>query len=83
MDDRGIEKNVTFSREQLAAFCQKHGIRRLAIFGLALRDDFHPDSDIDDVLWSLIPFVSLASWESHAWSRSYLPSWAAESKGIM
>lgn len=42
-----MNKNVTFSREQLAAFCHKHGIRRLAIFGSALRDDFRPDSDID------------------------------------
>ena len=42
-----MNKNVTFSREQIAAFCQKHGIRRLAIFGSALRDDFRPDSDVD------------------------------------
>ncbi|MBS3734752.1 MAG: nucleotidyltransferase family protein [Phycisphaerae bacterium] len=32
---------------QLAAFCQRHHIRRLAIFGSALRADFGPDSDID------------------------------------
>ena len=31
----------------LAPFCQEHGIRRLALFGSALRDDFRPDSDID------------------------------------
>ncbi len=36
-----------YSREQIAAFCQKHSIRRLAIFGSALRDDFSPDSDVD------------------------------------
>ena len=42
-----MNKNVTFSREQLVAFCRKHGIRRLAIFGSALRDDFRPDSDLD------------------------------------
>ena len=28
-------------------FCDRHGIRRLALFGSALRDDFRDDSDID------------------------------------
>jgi hypothetical protein len=32
---------------QLAAYCQRHHIRRLAIFGSALRSDFSPESDID------------------------------------
>ena len=31
----------------LARFCRKHGIRRLALFGSVLRDDFGPDSDVD------------------------------------
>ncbi len=38
---------MTVSRKRIAAFCREHGIRRLAIFGSALRDDFRPDSDID------------------------------------
>lgn len=42
-----MNKNLTISREQIASFCQKHGIRRFAIFGSALRDDFRPDSDVD------------------------------------
>ena len=33
--------------DALAEFCQEHGIRRLAIFGSALRDDFGPESDVD------------------------------------
>ncbi|RLB36991.1 MAG: nucleotidyltransferase, partial [Deltaproteobacteria bacterium] len=28
-------------------FCQRHHIRRLAVFGSALRPDFDEDSDID------------------------------------
>jgi len=40
-------KNIHLSPECIAAFCQKHGIRRLAVFGSALRDDFRPDSDVD------------------------------------
>jgi len=32
----------------LAGFCQRHHIRRLALFGSALRPaDFRPDSDLD------------------------------------
>jgi predicted nucleotidyltransferase len=31
----------------LAAFASAHGIRRLALYGSALRDDFGPGSDID------------------------------------
>ena len=31
----------------LAAFCQERGIATLALFGSALRDDFHDGSDID------------------------------------
>ena len=34
-------------KEQLASFCQKHGITWLAVFGSALRDDFGPESDVD------------------------------------
>jgi hypothetical protein len=31
----------------MRAFCERHGIRRLAWFGSVLRDDFGPDSDVD------------------------------------
>jgi predicted nucleotidyltransferase len=31
----------------LAEFARAHGIRRIALYGSALRDDFSPDSDID------------------------------------
>jgi len=33
--------------EQVAEFCQRHHIRKLALFGSVLRSDFRPDSDID------------------------------------
>ena len=39
--------NVWVSRAAIARFCKANGIRRLAIFGSALRDDFGPESDID------------------------------------
>ena len=34
-------------RRLLRAFCEKHGIRRLEIFGSAARDQATPDSDVD------------------------------------
>ena len=38
---------IAIDRAQLAAFCRRNGVRRLAVFGSALRDDFAPHSDID------------------------------------
>jgi predicted nucleotidyltransferase len=31
----------------IRVFCERHPIRRLALFGSVLRDDFSPDSDVD------------------------------------
>jgi predicted nucleotidyltransferase len=31
----------------VAAFCRRHHIRRLSLFGSVLRSDFRPDSDVD------------------------------------
>jgi hypothetical protein len=42
-----MNKEISIPREALATFCRKRGIRRLSVFGSALRDDFRPDSDID------------------------------------
>lgn len=34
-------------QQELAAFCRRHHVRRMALFGSALRQDLQPDSDID------------------------------------
>jgi predicted nucleotidyltransferase len=34
-------------RSRIAEFCRRHHIRRLALFGSALRADFGPASDVD------------------------------------
>ena len=39
--------NVKMPREKLAEFCKKNHIRKLSLFGSALREDFSPDSDVD------------------------------------
>lgn len=49
---------VEAMREILAAFCAKHRIRKLSLFGSALRDDFGPDSDLD-ILVEFEPGVSV------------------------
>ena len=39
--------NSYIPKAHLASFCRSRGIKRLAVFGSALRSDFGPDSDID------------------------------------
>ena len=38
---------IEVPKEEIAAFCRRHHIRKLAFFGSVLRDDFTPDSDVD------------------------------------
>lgn len=37
----------TVSERDLAAYCKRHRIKKLAFFGSYVRDDFHPESDVD------------------------------------
>jgi len=47
---------IEIPQDRLAAFCRANGIRKLALFGSILRDDFRPDSDVD-VLVEFLPGV--------------------------
>jgi predicted nucleotidyltransferase len=38
---------VQVDQSELEGFCRRHHIRRLALFGSVLRQDFGPNSDID------------------------------------
>jgi predicted nucleotidyltransferase len=38
---------IPLDREAIAEFCQAHHIRKLALFGSVLRDDFGTGSDVD------------------------------------
>jgi predicted nucleotidyltransferase len=38
---------IQIPKERITDFCRRHHIRKLAIFGSALRDDFGPASDVD------------------------------------
>ena len=38
---------IEIPRAEIDAFCRRNHIRRLALFGSVLRDDFTPNSDVD------------------------------------
>jgi predicted nucleotidyltransferase len=38
---------IEIPRDRVAEFCRRHHIRKLALFGSVLRDDFRPSSDVD------------------------------------
>lgn len=44
-----MSPRLPIPRDEIAAFCQKHGIRKFALFGSVIRDDFGPESDVDVV----------------------------------
>ena len=49
-DEAGVldmSARIPIDREKLASFCRRNHIRRLALFGSVLRDDFRHNSDVD------------------------------------
>jgi predicted nucleotidyltransferase len=38
---------IVINREEISDFCRRHHIRKLALFGSVLREDFGPGSDVD------------------------------------
>lgn len=38
---------IDVPQDAIADFCKRHAVRKLALFGSVLRDDFRPDSDVD------------------------------------
>lgn len=42
-----MNAKINIQQPQIADFCRRHHIRRLAFFGSVLRDDFSPESDVD------------------------------------
>ena len=42
-----MELPIKVDKEQIAAFCHKHHLTKLALFGSVLTDRFGPDSDVD------------------------------------
>ena len=42
-----MSPQLHIDQSAINAFCREHHIRRLAVFGSALREDFSADSDVD------------------------------------
>jgi hypothetical protein len=55
-------------RDRIADFCRKHHIRKLALFGSVLTDEFRPESNIDvlvefEAAGRVFGFLSMAGLE--------------------
>lgn len=53
-----MSARIPLNRDKIAEFCRQWRITEFALFGSVLREDFHPDSDID----VLVTFASDAHW---------------------
>ena len=42
-----MASHIQLDRAAVTEFCRRHHVRRLALFGSVLRDDFTPSSDVD------------------------------------
>jgi uncharacterized protein len=42
-----VSAAIKIPEQEIAVFCKKHHITKMALFGSVLRDDFGPESDVD------------------------------------
>jgi predicted nucleotidyltransferase len=42
-----VPVRISIDRDEISEFCRRHRVRRLALFGSVLREDFTPASDVD------------------------------------
>jgi predicted nucleotidyltransferase len=42
-----LNTRIKIPKKKIREFCQQYQVRRMALFGSVLRDDFRPESDID------------------------------------
>lgn len=47
MATRNTRIQISIPKKELKEFCRRYQVRRLALFGSVLRQDFHKDSDVD------------------------------------
>jgi len=46
-----MQEFIAAKQEEIAELCRKHHVRRLSVFGSAVRDDFDPErSDVDVIV---------------------------------
>lgn len=61
---------IKITKEEIAQFCQRHHICKLSLFSSVLRDDFTPESDIQNETINLeqckhLPLESLSKYKKH------------------
>jgi predicted nucleotidyltransferase len=66
---------IDIPKDEIAEFCRRNRIRRLALFGSVLRDDFTPQSDVD-VLVEFEPDARVGL-RFFGWRRNWRESWVA------
>ena len=42
-----MSARIEIPHDQIAEFCQRWRVRKMALFGSVIRDDFTPESDVD------------------------------------
>ena len=47
MQPNKLTARIHAPAKEIEQFCRKNHVRKLALFGSVLRDDFRPDSDVD------------------------------------
>lgn len=68
--DTLIERNLV----EIASLCQRHAVRRLAVFGSILRDDFEPASSDADFLVEFEPTPAAVRMQNYLQLRDDLSS---------
>ncbi len=62
-----IFHSIDVSHDELTAYCQRHHVLKLALFGSVLRNDFREDSDIDVLVefepHARVGFLTLAAMQ--------------------
>jgi len=60
-----VRKLPSLPMAEVAEVCRKYGVKELAVFGSATRDDFRPESDIDFL-------VTFENDDPGPWGRKYI-----------
>ena len=51
-----MSAKIDIPKEEISTFCQRNHIRRMALFGSVLRDDFTPEKPSENYIFSFDPF---------------------------
>ncbi len=77
--------NLNIPSEKIAEFCKKNHIRKLSLFGSALREDFRFDSDVDVLVeferGTTVGMIRLGGWRLN-WVRYSEGRWISTRLGF-